>query len=183
MVWYNPSFKLDAYFERNGLHRLSQLNVSNSDSVLNTAINDKLSIENTLEQWVELVANHSIASQERPGDQEFVNKIENSPKKINSSEILKHIQRTQPEQYEIMFQHLETQPQNPESKKRGRYSSDDEADVVTNRQSRNSQSRRRIIIDDGDQDGGYRRRKRTKKTYRRRKTTRRNKKNKKTHKR
>lgn len=185
MVWYNPEFKLDDYFKSDGLHILSQLNVPSSDDALNIAINDKLTLERIVGKWIEL-ANHSIASQESHQDQEFVNEIESSPEIINSPDVLGHIQHTQPEQYQIMIQDVETQPQIPESKKRGRSSSDDEADVIygennLNRQSRNSQSRRKIIIDDDEeeQDGGYRRRKRTKKTSRRRKTTRRNKKNKK----
>jgi phage terminase small subunit len=180
MVWYNPAFKLDDYFESDGLHRLSELNVPSSDYKLNRAINDKLTLENIVEIWVEL-ANHSIVSQESRQNQEIVDAIEASPEILNNPEVLNYIQDTQPEQYKIMT------PQISEIKKRARSSSrtssDDEEPIIYGKPDTNRPSRRRFIVesdDEEDQKGGSRRRKRTKKT---KKAKRKYKKNKRTYKR
>jgi hypothetical protein len=180
MVWYNPAFKLDDYFESDGLHRLSEINVPSSDYKLNRAINDKLTLENIVEIWVEL-ANHSIVSQESRQNQEIVDAIEASPEILNNPEVLNYIQDTQPEQYKIMT------PQISEIKKRARSSSrtssDDEEPIIYGKPDTNRPSRRRFIVesdDEEDQKGGSRKRKRTKKT---KKAKRKYKKNKRTYKR
>jgi hypothetical protein len=156
MVWYNPSFNLNNYLERDGLHTLSELNVPSEDYNLNRAVNDKLKTEEIVAEWVYL-ANRRISFEESHQNQEIVNEIEASPEEIlNSPAVLSYIQDTQPEQYEIMT------PQISETKKRGRSSSDDEEPITIR------PSRRRIIVESDDEGeyggGGSRRRKRVKKT-------------------
>ena len=179
MIWYNPSFNLNNYLERDGLHTLSELNVPSEDYNLNRVVNDKLKTEEILAEWIEL-ANHSIASEERHQDQEIVNEIEASPEILNSPQVLTYIQDTQPEQYDIMIQE--------ETKKRSRSSSrtsiDDEEPIIYGKPDTKRPSIRRNIVvsdDEGEYGGGSsRRRKRVKKT---KKAKRKYKKNKRTYKR
>lgn len=175
MVWYNPSFNLNNYLERDGLHTLSELNVPSEDNDLNRAVNDKLKTGEIVSDWVDLAESRK--------NQEIIKYIEASPEKIlNSSQVLSYIQDTQPEQYEIMT------PQISETKKRSRSSSrtsiDDEEPIIYGKPDTKRPSIRRNIVDSDDEEeyggGSSRRRKRVKKT---KKAKRKYKKNKRTYKR
>jgi len=182
MVWYNPSFKLNEYLEGVGLHTLSELNVPSGDGKLNRAVNDKLKTEEILSAWVYLT-NRSMLSEESSENQELIEDIEAEAEEeeiLNIPKVLSYIQRTQPEQYEIMTSQIS------ETKKRSRSSSDDEEPISYGKPNTKRPSRRIIIVDSDDEEdgenkgGGSRRRKRTKKT---KKAKRKYKKNKRTYKR